>query len=121
MNSAAISLIVFGIYCIVNGLGFAFAPNFFLGMLNQPQATEPYIRIAGSLLIAIGYYYIQVARKDLRTFYMWTVQARVFVLLLFILFVLLKWAPPILYLFAGIELIGALWTFFTVKATSQSN
>ena len=69
MNSVALSLLVFGIYCIVNGLGFAFAPNFFLGMLGQPEATEPYIRIAGSLLIAAGYYYIQVARKDLRAFY----------------------------------------------------
>ena len=35
MNSVAVSLFVFGIYCIVNGLGFAFAPNFFLGMLGQ--------------------------------------------------------------------------------------
>ena len=118
MNSVALSLLVFGIYCIVNGLGFAFAPNFFLGMLGQPEATEPYIRIAGSLLIAIGYYYIQVARKDLRTFYMWTVQARAVVLLLFILFVLLNWAPPILYVFAGIELIGVIWTYLAFRATS---
>lgn len=118
MNSVALSLLVFGIYCIVNGLGFVFAPNFFLGMLGQPEATEPYIRIAGSLLIAIGYYYIQVARKDLRTFYMWTVQARAVVLLLFILFVLLNWAPPILYVFAGIELIGVIWTYLAFRATS---
>lgn len=118
MNSVAISLFVFGIYCIFNGLGFAFAPNFFLGLLRQPEATEPYIRIAGSLLIAIGYYYIQVSRKDLRTFYMWTVQARVVVFLLFILFALLNWAPPILYVFAGIELVGILWTYFTYKATA---
>jgi len=121
MNSAALSLLVFGIYCIVNGLGFAFAPNVFLGLLGQPEATEPYIRIAGALLLAIGYYYIQVARKDLRTFYMWTVQARVVVFLLFILFVLLKWAPPILYLFAAIELIGIMWTFLAFRATSKAN
>jgi len=121
MNSVAVSLLVFGIYFIVNGLGFAFAPNFFLGLLRQPEATEPYIRIAGALLLAIGYYYIQIARTDLRTFYMWTVQARVVVFLLFILFTLLKWAPPILYLFAAIELIGALWTFFTFRATTQSS
>ena len=121
MNSVAISLLVFGIYFIVNGLGFAFAPNFFLGLLRQPEATEPYIRIAGALLIAIGYYYIQVARTDLRAFYMWTVQARIGVFLLFILFTLLKWAPPILYLFAAFEFLGAMWTFFTLRATSQSS
>jgi uncharacterized protein YjeT (DUF2065 family) len=121
MNSVAISLLVFGIYFIVNGLGFAFAPNFFLGLLRQPEATEPYIRIAGALLLAIGFYYIQVARTNLRSFYMWTVQARVVVFLLFILFTLLKWAPPILYLFAAFELIGAMWTFFAYRATSQSS
>jgi len=121
MNSVAISLLVFGIYCIVNGLGFVFAPNFFLGLLGQPEATEPYIRIAGSLLLAIGYYYIQAARTNLRAFYMWTVQARVVVFVLFILFTLLKWAPPILYLFAAIELIGIVWTFFAYRATSQSS
>jgi len=120
MNSVAVSLLVFGIYFIINGLGFAFAPNFFLGMLGQPEATEPYIRIAGALLLAIGYYYIQVARTNLRTFYMWTVQARAVVFLLFILFALLKWAPPILYLFAAIELIGTLWTYLAFRATSKT-
>lgn len=120
MNSVAVSLLVFGIYCIANGLGFAFAPNFFLGLLGQPEATEPYIRIAGSLLLAVGYYYIQAARTDLRSFYMWTVQARVVVGLLFILFALLGWAPPILYIFTAIELLGALWTFLAFRATSRS-
>jgi uncharacterized protein YjeT (DUF2065 family) len=121
MNSVAVSLLVFGIYFIINGLGFAFAPNLFLGLLRQPEATEPYIRIAGALLLSIGYYYIQVARTDLRAFYMWTVQARVVVFLLFLLFALLRWAPPILYLFAVIELIGATWTFLAFRATSQSS
>ena len=117
MNNVAVSLLVFGFYIIANGLGFAFAPNMFLGLLRQPEATEPYIRIAGALLLAIGYYYIQVARTDLRAFYIWSVQARVFVVLMFVLFALLKWAPPILYLFAGIDLLGAMWTFFALRAS----
>lgn len=121
MNKVALSLLVFGIYCIVNGFGFAFAPNFFLGMLGQPEATEPYIRIAGSLLLAVGYYYIQVARINVRAFYMWTVQTRIVVFGLFVLFAVLQWARPILYLFAVIELLGALWTFFAFRATSQSS
>ena len=121
MNSVAVSLLVFGIYLIADGLGFTFAPNLFLGLIGQPEATEPYIRIAGVLLLVVGYYYIQVARADLRNFYMWTVQARVVVFLLFILFTLLQWAPPILVLFAVIDLLGAIWTFFAFRATSQSS
>jgi len=118
MNSVALSLFVFGIYLIVDGLGFTFAPNLFLGLLGQPETTESYIRIAGSLLLVVGFYYIQVARADLRRFYMWTVQARVVVFLLFIMFTVLQWAPPILVVFAVIDLLGAIWTYFAFKSTA---
>jgi hypothetical protein len=115
------SLLVFGIYLIANGLSLTFAPNLFLGLLGQPETTEPWIRVAGALLLVVGYYYIQVARADLRTFYMWTVQARVVVFLLFVAFILLQWAPLILGLFAVIDLLGAIWTFFAFKATVPSS
>jgi len=119
MKKVATSLLVFGIYLIVNGLGLTIVPNLFLGLLGQPETSEPWIRVAGSLLLVVGYYYIQVARADLHTFYLWTVQARVVVFLLFIVFILLQWAPLTLALFAVIDLLGAIWTFFTVRATSQ--
>jgi hypothetical protein len=121
MNSVAISLLVFGIYLIANGLGLTFAPDFFLGLLGQPGTTEPWIRVAGSLLLVVGYYYIQVARADLRSFYMWTVQARVVIFVLFIVFILLHWAPLTLALFSVIDLLGAIWTFFAFRATSQAS
>jgi hypothetical protein len=58
MSSVTTSLLVFGIYLIVGGLGFAFAPNMGLGMFALPPTTEPWIRVVGTLILVIGYYYV---------------------------------------------------------------
>ena len=117
MSSVAISLLVFGVYLVVNGFACAFIPNTLLGFFGQPPTAEPWIRNAGVLMLAIGYFYIQAARVDLRSFYMWTVYARGGTFAFFILFVVLGWAPPTLALFAVFDLLGALWTYFTFKST----
>jgi hypothetical protein len=120
MRSVATSLLVFGIYLILGGLGFAFAPDLALGMFGLPASTEPWIRVVGALMLVLGFYYIRAARADLRAFYLWTVQARVGVFVVFVLFILLQWAPLTLALFAVIDLLGALWTFLTLRASSQA-
>ena len=117
MSSVAISLLVFGVYLVINGFASAFIPNTLLGLFGQPPTIEPWIRNAGVLMLAVGYFYIQVARVDLRSFYMWTVYARIGTFGIFMLFVVLGWAPPTLALFATFDLLGALWTYFTFKST----
>ena len=119
MSSVAISLLVFGVYLVINGFASAFIPNTLLGLFGQPPTLEPWIRNAGVLMLAVGYFYIQVARVDLRSFYMWTVYARVGTFGIFILFVVLGWAPPTLALFATFDLLGALWTYLTFKSTES--
>jgi hypothetical protein len=116
MSSVAISLVVFGIYLVVNGFACAFMPNALLGMFGQPPTIEPWIRNAGVLMLVIGYYYIQVARADLRPFYMWTVYARLVTFAIFILFIVLQWAPATLGMFAALDLAGAIWTYLTFKS-----
>ena len=117
MSSVAISLFVFGIYLVASGLAYAFVPNAALALFGQPPTYEPWIRISGALLLGLGYYYIQVARADLRSFYPWTVVARVVVGILFIVFVVAQWAPITLAMFAVIDMLGALWTFLTFRAS----
>ncbi len=116
MSGSAISLFVFAIYLILGGLGFALMPNVSLGLFGMPATQEPWIRIVGTLMVAIGYYYLQVARKDIKPFYMLTVQARIGVFLAFMLFVLLKWAPLTLAMFGAIDLLGAIWTYLTLRS-----
>ena len=116
MSRVAISLLVFGIYLVINGLACAFAPNALLGMFGQPRTIEPWIRNAGVLMLVIGFYYVQVARADLRPFYLWTVYARLGTFAVFVLFIVLRWAPTTLGLFAAIDLLGAIWTYLTFRS-----
>jgi len=85
-------------------------------MFGQHPTIEPWIRNAGVLMLVIGFYYIQVARTDLRPFYMWTVYARLGTFAIFVLFIVLRWAPATLGLFAAIDLLGALWTNLTFRS-----
>jgi hypothetical protein len=117
MSKVAISLFVFGLYLVINGIACAFVPNSYLGLFGQPPTFEPWIRNAGVLMLALGYFYIQVARADLKPFYMWTVYARIGTFIIFILFVLFGWAPATLSLFATFDLLGALWTYLTLRST----
>lgn len=119
MSAAALSLFVFGIYLIVNGLGFTFIPNTLLGLLGVPVTNEPWVRVLGWVLVVLGYYYAQAARHELRQFFMWTVYARISVMVVFLLFFLLSWAPATLLLFGGIDLLGAIWTFLALRAESK--
>jgi hypothetical protein len=54
MSNAALSVFTFGIYLVVAGFGFLVMPNTVLGLLGVPSTDEPYLRIAGILMILIG-------------------------------------------------------------------
>jgi uncharacterized protein YjeT (DUF2065 family) len=116
MSSAGLSLFVFGIYMILSGLGFALIPNTALGMFAMPATEEPWLRILGALMVVVGYYYIQTGRKDIRSFFSWTIQARVGVFVIFVLFYFLNWAPATLLIFSAVDLLGSIWTFFALRS-----
>lgn len=116
MNAAALSLFVFGIYTALSGLGFTFIPNTMLGLLGAPATGEHWIRILGVVLVGLGYYYIQVARHNIRPFFIWSVYARIGVAAMFLAFFLLGWAPATILLFGAAELAAAIWTLLASRA-----
>ena len=116
MSSAGISVFVFGVYLVINGLIFTFMPNTPLGLLGMPATQEPWIRVMGWLMVLIGYYYIQTGRNNISQFFNWTVQARISVFLIFLLFFFLNWAPATILIFGAIDLIGAIWTLVTNRS-----
>jgi hypothetical protein len=120
MSAAGLSVFVFGIYVVLNGAGFTFIPNVLLGLLGVPTTDEPWIRILGWVMVAVGYYYIQTGRRELRPFFLWTVIARVSVFVMFLLFFLLGWAPMTIVLFGTVDLLGAVWTFLALRAGGQA-
>jgi hypothetical protein len=116
MSNAGLSLFVYGIYMVLSGLGFALIPNSVLGLFGMPATEEPWLRILGVLMIAVGYYYIQTGRKDIRSFFPWSVQARVGVFVIFVVFYFLDWAAATLLIFGVVDLLGSIWTFFALRS-----
>jgi hypothetical protein len=116
MSRAARSVLVFGIYIAVMGLLLSTVPNMVIGPLGFPEAREPWIRVLGVVVAALGFYYVQAARHELTHFMKWTVWVRAVVLVGFVLLVVAGQAPPVLILFGLIDAAGAAWTAFALGA-----
>lgn len=116
MSHSARSVFVFGVYLAALGLTLLVVPNVLLGLFAVPATTEVWIRVVGMLLLFLAYYYILAARKGLADFFQWSVYARATVILFFTAFVLLDYATPSLILFGAVDLLGAIWTAFALRA-----
>lgn len=119
MSKSATSVLVFGIYLIVIGLGFLFMPNTVLGLFGLPTTTEPWIRVVAMLLLILSYYYIQTARNEDKAFFRFTVHGRASVIVFFLAFVLLNIAPAALILFGVVDLLAAIWTGLALRSESE--
>jgi hypothetical protein len=117
VSNAAKSVLVFGIYLVVIGLGFLVVPNVPLALFGFPATKEPWIRVVGMLVLILAYYYIQAARSEMQPFFQWTVHARPFVLVCFVVFVVLGLAQPALILFGVVDLLGAIWTGLALRGS----
>jgi uncharacterized membrane protein len=116
MSKSARSVFVFGLYIAVLGIVLLVAPNFLLGMFGLPSTTEVWIRVVGLLLLYLGFYYTQAARKEMTDFFRWTVYTRSTVIVFFGAFVLLGFANPPLIMFGVVDLLGAIWTGLALRS-----
>jgi hypothetical protein len=115
MSRAAVSVMVFGVYLVVLGLGLLAAPNLVLGIVGIAATREVWIRVIGALVVAIGYYYLGAARGNVTAFHRWTVHGRTGAALCLIAFAALGWGDPMLVAFAAVDLSGALWTWMALR------
>lgn len=115
MSNSARSVFVFGLYLLVLGIVLLVAPNFLLGMFFLPSTSEVWIRVVGMLVLLLGFYYTQAARKEMTDFFRWTVYVRSTVIVFFTVFVLLGLASPPLILFGAVDLLGAVWTGLALR------
>jgi hypothetical protein len=116
MSSAARSVYVFGIYLIVTGGILMGSPNTLLAVLGIPGTTEPWIRFAGMLVMAIGMLDVACARTEQIGFMRATVYTRIFAFLTFVVFAAMGIAPAILIWFGVIDAAAALWTFTALRS-----
>ncbi len=116
MSKSARSVFVFGLYLVLLGIVLMVIPNLLLGIFFLPSTTEVWIRVAGMLLLFLGFYYTMAARKEMTDFFQWTVYVRSSVIIFFTVFVLLGYAKAPLILFGVVDLLGAIWTSIALRS-----
>lgn len=120
MSKSAQSVLVFSIYLLVMGSILVAIPNLLLSVLRIPETTEVWVRVVGMLVLILGFYYNIAARNELTPFIRATVHGRLSVLVFFIAFVLLGFAPPILLVFGVVDALAATWTAMALRTESPA-
>jgi hypothetical protein len=115
MTSAGRSVCYFGFYLYAVGFTLIVIPNMFLQTLKLPETNEVWIRIVGVLAFCLGFYYHRSGVQNNVSFFKLTVPVRIFVCVVFSIFVLLKYVSPILVGIGVVDLLGAIWTYYALK------
>lgn len=113
------SLAVFGVYLLGLGVVLMAAPNVLLALFGVAATQEAWIRVAGMLVGFLGFYYVRHGSRADRAFLEMTIPVRLSVPVFFLAFVFFAGAPWQLLLFAGFDLVGAGWTWWSLRGSSQ--
>ena len=120
MNSSTKSIQVFGVYLIGLGLILLAVPNLLLQTFGFDSTSEPWIRVLGIVVAALGYYYLMAAKSNSTAFFAATVYGRTWLLLAFIALVFLGLAKPMLILFGLVDFAGAAWTWNALRGEARN-
>ncbi len=118
MSKAASTVKFFGVYLWVLGLTLMLVPNLLLGVFGMAPTAEVWIRVLGLVVFNIGVYYWYAAKSDARPFFLASVWARAAVPAVFVVFVALGMASPLLVLFGIVDLAGGLWTWAALRSST---
>jgi hypothetical protein len=110
MTKAARSVLVFGTYLVVTGIVLYAVPNTLLNFLRLPSTSEPWIRIMGIPVGAMGALHIAAARGNIVALFRASIWTRLIPLLGFSLLAMSRLAPPIVVVFGLVDGATALWT-----------
>lgn len=120
MKMSSISMLVFAAYLFCLGFIFMLIPNPVIGLFGFPPTTEVWIRILGYVLSALAFYYFMAVRENSKSFYRWSVYARLPILPTFAAFVFTGIGPPIILLFGTFDTGCAIWTWRALKNEQQA-
>ncbi len=115
MTNAGKSVYYFGFYLMILGITLTGFPNTLLSTFQIPETSEVWIRVVGILVFNIGLYYVFMAPTNNALFYTLTIYTRASILVWFIVFVLIGWAPTTLIVFGLADMAGAAWTFIAMR------
>lgn len=110
---------LFSLYLFGLGAILVLVPNVLLGMFGIPGTNEVWIRVVGTLVLVLGFYYFQASRNELIPFLRATVYGRAVVLFFFTGFSLFGLAPATLILFGAVDALAAFWTFTALRSENK--
>jgi membrane-bound ClpP family serine protease len=119
MSASAKTVLYFSYYLFLTGVQLVFVPNMFTKLFLLPDTTEPWIRVVGILVLIIGFYYHQVAGKDLTEFLKLTVYGRAMFFVGATALVIFGIAPAVFIGFGLIDFLGAFWTRQSLKKENK--
>jgi hypothetical protein len=115
MTKVAKTVFVFSLYLFIMGFAMIVFPNFLLTTLGFETTTEIWIRLLGTLAVAVGIYYFYSAKKEQTEFFKATIVGRTFFFITTLILVILLKQPLLLAAIGSIDLIGAIWTYTAFK------
>lgn len=108
------SLMVQSAYVVLTGIALIFKPNLLLETFGFPPTSEIWIRVTGILVCSLAILYMHITREN-RKIAMATVISRIFIAAGFGLLVAFCPVNPALLLFAGVDVLTAVWTLAELK------
>jgi hypothetical protein len=110
-----LSLVVQAIYVLLTGLQLIFVPNMLLSMFGFDATSEIWIKVLGIVVLSLSIVYYTVNKSGSEDVVRATMWSRLFVGVGFILLALTGQAKLSIILFAGIDIVTAVWTWFELK------
>jgi hypothetical protein len=120
MSNAAKSIVVHGVYLLIQGVLLLIIPNLPLKIVGLPETQEIWIRIIGMMSLVLGYYFLKAAFKEQTDFFRSTILTRSFAIVVFVAFVLLGLAPINLLILIATDPIFILWTIFALRSSPSA-
>lgn len=120
MSKSAISAKVFAVYLFIVGAVLTVAPNFLLSIFRMASTTEVWIHVVGVIVFMLGVYAWVAGKHENRPMLEASVYTRSFVFLAFTTFAVIGLASPTLIVFGIVELVGAMWTYFALRADAAA-
>lgn len=119
MSPVARTVHLWGVYALVAGAILVLVPDVLLGVLGIPSSDEPWIRVVGVAMLAVGVYYLAGARTEATVFFRGTVLGRLIVVVS-VLILAAVWRYWGLIVLAVIEAASAAWTWTTLRRDERS-
>lgn len=115
MTKTAFSIRVYSFYLFLMGSGMMLIPNVLLGLFGFEETREIWIRMLGLFTFTTGIYYFYAAAYDQIAFFKATIFGRIFFFFMTGAFVFVFQQPPMLGVIGSVDLMGALWTYWTFR------